>query len=74
MTEYLSKATFISRSISFPELMVPLKVILKAFSQRVENNRLRKLVQYWTDNVLEKQVTFIIAKRSQMKEKALRGP
>ena len=64
MTEYLSKATFISRSISFPELMVPLKVILKAFSQRVENNRLRKLVQYWTDNVLEKQVTFIIGKRS----------
>lgn len=51
-----------SRSISFPEMTVPVGVILRKFKKNTKNNNYRKIVAYFMD-VLNKNVEYIIQKR-----------
>jgi hypothetical protein len=51
-----------SRLISFPELIIPLGVILRKFKKHTPNSTYRKIVAAFMD-LLKKNEDYIIAKR-----------
>lgn len=61
-----------SRSISFPEMIVPIGVILRKFKKNTKNNNYRKIVAFFME-LLMKNAEFIIQKRLQIKEKSIKN-
>ncbi len=61
-----------SRSMSYPEMIVPIGVILRKFKKNAKNNNYRKLVALFLE-LLNKNAEFIIKKRSAIKEKSLKN-
>lgn len=61
-----------SRSMSYPELIVPIGVILRKFKKNAKNNNYRKIVALFLE-LLNKNSEFIIQKRSNIKEKSLKN-
>lgn len=61
-----------SRSMSYPEMIVPIGVILRKFKKNTKNNNYRKIVALFLE-LLNKNAEFIIKKRSSLKEKSLKN-
>lgn len=61
-----------SRSISFPELTVPLGVLLRKFKKHTTNSGYRKSVAAFLD-LLKKNEDYIIQKRLAIKDKSLKN-
>ena len=61
-----------SRLISFPELLIPVGVLLRKFKKNTSNNNYRKIVAAFMD-LLKKNEDYIIQKRTLLKEKALKN-
>lgn len=61
-----------SRLISFPESIVPIGVVLRKFKKNTHNGNYRKIVAAFLD-LLKKNEDFIIHKRLQMREKAIKN-
>ncbi len=61
-----------SRLISFPELVIPIGVILRKFKKHTTNSSYRKIVAAFME-LLKKNEDYIINKRTQIKEKSLKN-
>lgn len=61
-----------SRVISFPELIIPIGVLLRKFKKHTPNGNYRKIVAAFLD-LLKKNEDYIIAKRNQLKERSLKN-
>ena len=61
-----------SRSLSFPEMIVPLGVMLRKFKKQTTNGGYRKIVAAFLD-LLKKNEDVIIQKRSGLKDKSLKN-
>ena len=61
-----------SRVISFPELVIPIGVLLRKFKKHTPNGNYRKIVAAFLD-LLKKNEDYIIAKRNQLKERSLKN-
>jgi hypothetical protein len=61
-----------SRLISFPEIIIPIGVLLRKFKKHTTNSNYRKIVAAFLD-LLKKNEDFIILKRSALKDKSLKN-
>lgn len=61
-----------SRVISFPELVIPIGVLLRKFKKHTPNSNYRKIIAAFME-LLKKNEDFIIAKRNQLKERSLKN-
>jgi hypothetical protein len=61
-----------SRMIGFPEMIVPLGVVLRKFKKYTHNGNYRKIVAAFMD-LLKKNEDYIIQKRTQMREKSIKN-
>lgn len=61
-----------SRSLSFPEIVVPLGVLLRKFKKHTTNSGYRKTVAAFME-LIKKNEDFIIQKRAGLKDKSLKN-
>jgi hypothetical protein len=61
-----------SRQLSFPEIIIPLGVLLRKFKKNTTNSTYRKNVAAFLD-LLKRNEDFIIQKRLQIKDKSLKN-
>jgi len=61
----------ISSNISFPELTLPIKVLLDQFKKRCTIQRFQKIANT-ASQIIQKQVDFIVEQRMKIKDKGLR--
>jgi len=61
-----------SRVISFPELVIPIGVLLRKFKKHTPNSNYRKIIAAFLD-LLKKNEDYIIVKRNQLKERSLKN-
>ncbi len=61
-----------SRMIGFPEMTVAIGVVLRRFKKLTHNGNYRKIVATFLD-LLKKNEDYIIQKRTQMREKAIKN-
>jgi len=62
-----------ANSLAFPELVVPITVLLRKFKKQTSNNNYKKSVQSFLDLVARHE-TFVAQSRSKIKDKSLRDP
>lgn len=60
-------------SIAFPELIVPICVLLSKFKKQSGNTNYKKSVQAFLD-LLQRQETFVAQHRAKIKDKSLKDP
>jgi len=61
-----------SRMIGFPEMTVPIGVVLRRFKKYTHNGNYRKIVAAFLD-LLKRNEDYIIHKRTLMKEKSIKN-
>lgn len=61
-----------SKSISFPEMVVPMGVLMRKFKKHTTNSGYRKLVAAFMD-LIKKNEDYIIQKRVSIKDKSLKN-
>ena len=62
-----------AESLCFPELVVPVGVLLRKFKKHATNGSYRKAVQSFLD-LLKRNEDFVAQERARIKDKALKDP
>lgn len=62
-----------SKSLSFPEMMVPTSVVLRKFRKNASNNAYRKTVGSFLD-LIKRNEDHVVAERAKIADKCLRDP
>lgn len=60
-------------SLAFPEMVVPISVLLRKFKKQVSNNNYRKSVQSLID-LIARHESFVAETRAKIKDKSLKDP
>jgi hypothetical protein len=62
-----------SKSLSFPEMMVPTSVVLRKFRKNASNNAYRKTVGTFLE-LIKRNEDHVVAERAKIADKCLRDP
>ena len=61
------------QSLAFPELVVPITVLLRKFKKQVNSSNYKKNIQSFLD-VITRQENYVAQNRAKIKDKSLRDP
>ena len=64
----------ICKNLSFPEIILPVQLILRQFRKSVEGVKFQKMVSSYLEQVIDKHTQFVLEKRVAIKDKNLRAP